>query len=211
MATAHKEIDERGGELFAGGVDGNELLTISTGAVLFVLLAALGVTILMVGTLIEEHLIIGLVLIPPVALKLASTGWRFTKYYTHDEEYVEKGPPQLFLRLLAPLVVLTTIVVFASGVVLLFEGPHAHNTMFLIHKVSFFAWLAVTALHVLAHLPEMQGGLRADWGSRNFREDIPGRSGRGIALASAIVLGVVLAVVLIGEYAPWVHYMHGAH
>ncbi len=208
MATALNQVDDDDGALFAGGADGNELLTIGAGAVLFVLLAGLGVTILLIGTLIDEHLFLGLVLIPPVALKLSSSGWRFTKYYRRDGEYVEKGAPQLFLRLLAPLVVITTVVVFASGVVLLFEGPHPHGTMFLIHKVSFFAWLAVTALHVLAHLPEMPGGLRADWGAAAFREHVPGRSGRGIALAGAIVLGVVLAVVLIGEYAPWAHYMH---
>lgn len=207
MATALNKVDGEVRRLFAGGVAGNELLTVGTGAVLFVILAALGVTILLIGTLIEEHLFIGLLLIPPVALKLASTGWRFTRYYAGDGEYVEKGPPQLFLRLLAPLVVLTTVVVFASGVVLLFETPHHHNTVSLIHKVSFFAWLAVTALHVLAHLPEMPRGLSADWGPAALREHVPGRSGRTIALASAIVLGVVLAVVLMGQFAPWAHYM----
>lgn len=205
-SSTHEHGDEH--ELLAGGVDGNELLTISTGAVLFALLAALGVTILLIGTLVEEHLLIGLLLIPPVGLKLASTGWRFTKYYTGDREYREKGPPDIFLRLLAPLVVLTTIVVFASGVVLLFEGPQPHDTMLLIHKVSFFAWLAVTALHVLAHLPEMAKGLGADYGPSRLREDVPGRNGRTLALAGAIALGVVLALILVGQFAPWTHGVH---
>ncbi len=48
------------------------------------LLAALGVTILRIGPLISEHLFIGLMLIPPIALKLASTGYRFMRYYTSD-------------------------------------------------------------------------------------------------------------------------------
>jgi len=206
MATRLRD-DGDGHALLSGGVEGNELLTIAGGAVLFVMLGGLGVTILTLGTLINEHLFLGLALIPPVALKLGSTGWRFAKYYKGDAEYVEKGPPQIFLRLLAPLVVLTTIVVFASGVVLLFEEPHPGNTMFTIHKFSFFAWLAVTAIHVLAHLPEMPRGLQADYGPSALREDVPGRSGRGIALAGAIVLGLVLAVVLIGRYATWAHFI----
>lgn len=50
--------------LRAGGSDGNERLTVLTGIVLFVLLAALGVTIVRIGSLIWEHLFIGLPLGP---------------------------------------------------------------------------------------------------------------------------------------------------
>jgi hypothetical protein len=60
-----------------GGTDGNELLTSMTGAVLIVLLAVLGVTIVRIGQLIWLHLFVGLVLLGPVAAKLASTGYRF--------------------------------------------------------------------------------------------------------------------------------------
>src|SRR5436305_2688984 len=63
------------------GPDGNERLTAASGAVLFLLLAAEGVTILSIGQLLSPHLFIGMLLIPPVALKLASTGWRFARYY----------------------------------------------------------------------------------------------------------------------------------
>jgi len=59
------------------GVDRNERLTAVTGAVLIVLLAALGVTILAIGPLIWWHVLIVMLLIPPVLLKLGSTGWRF--------------------------------------------------------------------------------------------------------------------------------------
>ena len=90
---------------------------------LLVLLAAEGVTIPFIGGLLGPHMFIGLLLIPPVALKMASTGYRFARYYTHDEPYVRKGPPPAFLRLLAPGVVLTTLAVFGTGVALLFTGP----------------------------------------------------------------------------------------
>ncbi len=62
-----------------GGPDGNEQLTAATGVVLIVLLAALGVTILRIGQLTWLHFFLGLLLIGPVMLKLASTGYRFTQ------------------------------------------------------------------------------------------------------------------------------------
>ena len=54
-----------------------------------------------------------MLLIPPVALKLASTGYRFWHYYRGSPAYVLRGPPHLLLRLLAPLVVVSTLAVFA--------------------------------------------------------------------------------------------------
>jgi len=202
--------------MLAGGTAGNELLTSVTGAILIVLLAALGLTIVRIGSLLWEHLLIGLLLLGPIALKLASTGYRFVRYYTGDERYVEHGPPELVLRLLAPLVVLSTLVVFASGLVLLLGGPSTRATWLPIHKDSFFVWLALTAVHVLGHLPQVAGGLRADYGPAIERLDhgAPGRSGRALALASALVLGAVLAVVLIPEFGAWIHaqpYFHHHH
>ena len=73
-------------ELFGGSTDGNEQLTAFTGAILIVLLAVLGVTILRIRQLISVHLFVGLLLLGPVALKLASTGYRFVRYYTRDPD-----------------------------------------------------------------------------------------------------------------------------
>ena len=56
--------------LTAGGTTGNEQLTAATGAVLLVLLAALGITILRIGSLLSEHMFLGLFLIPLVALNV---------------------------------------------------------------------------------------------------------------------------------------------
>jgi len=68
------------------------------------------------------HLFVGMLLIGPVGLKLASTGYRFVRYYSGNEVYRRKGPPELWLRMIAPVVVLSTLVVFVSGVLLLLEG-----------------------------------------------------------------------------------------
>jgi hypothetical protein len=92
--------------------------------------------------------------------------------------------------------------------VLLFVGPAGRNPWFQIHKVTFFAWLAVTAVHVLAHLPELPRALRADYDRTGLRENVPGRSGRMMALAGALVLGAVIAILLIPEFAAWTSWVH---
>jgi hypothetical protein len=76
--------------------------------------------------------------------------------------------------------------------------------VFPIHKDSFFVWAVFFALHVLGHLPAMPSVLRADYGaSARLSSDVTGRAGRTLALAGALVAGVVLAVILIPEFSPW--------
>lgn len=194
----------------SGGVDGNERLTAATGVVLIVLLAALGVTILSIGQLIWWHFLLGMLLIPPVLLKLGSTGWRFVRYYTGDREYVRRGPPLLPLRLMAPLVVAATLVVFGTGVVLLAIGPTSGYVV-LLHKASFIVWFAVTAIHVLAHLPPIPGLVVADWRRRPIppEQRVPGTWWRQLLLAGTIVAGAVLAIATVRYAHPWQHYHHG--
>ncbi len=196
----------RADRLTGGGTTGNERLTAVTGATLIVLLAVIGVTIVRIGSLLWVHLFVGMLLIPPVLLKLSSTGYRFVRYYTANPRYRRKGPPPLALRLIAPMVVLSTLVVFVSGVALLFAGPSSRATLFPIHKDSFFVWVAFTALHLLGHLPAMPAVLRADYGpSAQLSGDVTGRAGRVLALSGALVAGVVLAVLVIPEFGAWVH------
>ena len=226
-----------------GGAEGNERLTVQAGATLFVLLAVLGLTIVRIGQLLWLHLFLGLVLIGPLALKLASAGYRFAGYYAGRNAYREKGPPTLAMRVLAPALVLDTLVVFASGVVLLLAGPGSRETWLPVHKFSFIAWLVLAALHVLGHIPELARGLLAPRETRAavlasvassgaagtggarvahgpFQEPravlgyrpaarLPGARARAIALAAALLAGLVLAALLIPEFAPWLH--HGAH
>ena len=187
-----------------GGPDGNEQLTAVTGVVLIVLLAALGLTILAIGQLISEHLFIGLLLLGPIGLKMASTGYRFVRYYTRNPEYVRRGPPELWLRLLGPGVVLTTVGVFATGVWLLFVGPDHRDPALLLHKVTFVLWLGATGLHVLGHLAQMPQALRArSLDGTGLSGGQAGQAGRFLALAGAIVAGLVLAIALIPDYSSW--------
>jgi hypothetical protein len=181
------------------GVDGNERLTAVTGAVLIVLLAALGVTILSIGQLIWWHFLLGMLLIPPVLLKLGSTGWRFIRYYRRTPEYLRRGPPQLPLRLLAPLLVGSTVAVFATGIALLVVGPGG-GILVGLHKASFIVWIAVTAVHVLAHLRRLVPAGR-----------VAGARTRGLLLGAALGAGVALAVATVHYAQPWVHWFAGRH
>jgi len=120
-------------------------------SVLLVLLAAEGATILRIRPLISPHVFIGMVLIPPVLVKLASTTWRFACYYRGAPAYRRKGPPPVVLRLLGPIVVLLTLVLLASGVALLLVSRSWLPLMLTVHKASFFLWFAATTIHVLGH------------------------------------------------------------
>jgi hypothetical protein len=184
----------------SGGVAGNARLTGAVAVALLVLLAAEGATIPFIGQLLGPHLFIGLMLIPPVALKLGSVGWRFVRYYTHDEPYVRKGPPPIVLRVLAPGVVLTTIALFGTGVALLFAGPPS-NTLIFAHKLSFFAWVALMSLHVLGHLLELPALASADW--RRGPARIGGAATRAGALLASIVVGVALGFVALAVGSAW--------
>jgi hypothetical protein len=186
-----------------GGVAGNARLTGAVAVALLVLLAAEGATIPFIGQLLGPHMFIGLLLIPPIALKMASTGYRFARYYTDDEPYVRKGPPPIFLRVLAPGVVLTTLAVFGTGVALLFAGPPS-NTLIFAHKLSFIAWVALMGLHVLGHLLELPRLASADWRRSGPREArLAGAGMRWSALALAIAVGIPLGFLALSLGASW--------
>jgi len=193
-----------------GGVGGNERLTAATAVALILLLAAEGVTILFLRPLFPVHVFVGMLLIPPVALKLASTGWRFVRYYGGSRKYVRRGPPVLPLRLLAPLVVASTLGVFATGVALLVAGP-AGGIVLGLHKASFAVWLVTTGVHVLAHVRRLPGLVLADWGGRPRPRRVPGSFRRQLLLALALVSGAVLAISTVHLAQPWVSWIATHH
>jgi len=192
--------------LFGGGTDGNEQLTAATAVILLVLFAVLGITIIRIGQLLWLHLFLGVLLVGPVALKLASTGYRFTRYYTNNRAYRRKGPPQPLLRILGPAVILTTVAVFFTGLLLLLIGPNASGTLRLAHKLSFFLWLAAMGVHVLGHLLELPTALRAvsrGEGRTRRTRSLPGARGRALALAVSLVAGLVLALLFLPDVHSW--------
>jgi hypothetical protein len=183
-------------------VAGNARLTGSVAAALLVLLAAEGATIPFIGQLLGPHIFIGLLLIPPVALKMASTGYRFARYYAHSDPYVRSGPPATPLRVLAPGVVLTTVALFGTGVALAVSSPPSHTLAFA-HKLSFIAWVALMTLHVLGHLLEVPQLASADLRRGPAFAAVGGAAQRATALAAAIAAGVALGLIGLSVAASW--------
>jgi hypothetical protein len=184
-------------------VAGNARLTGAVGAALLVLLAAEGATIPFIGQLLGPHIFIGMLLIPPVLLKLGSTGYRFARYYSGNAAYLRKGPPNLGLRVLAPGVVLTTLALFGTGVALLVAGPPS-KTLIFAHKLSFIAWVALMTIHVLGHVLELPALALPDWRRSGPREArLAGAGTRAMALGAAVLGGVALALVTYSAAGPW--------
>jgi hypothetical protein len=185
------------------GVAGNARLTGGVAAALLVLLLAEGATIPFIGQLLGPHIFIGMLLIPPVLLKLGSTGYRLARYYSGNPAYVRKGPPNIALRMLAPGVVLTTLVLFGTGVALLAAGPPS-DTLIFAHKLSFFAWVALMALHVLGHVLEVPALAFPDWRRNGPPEArLAGAGARTMTLGLAILAGVLLALLTYSTAGPW--------
>src|SRR5476649_1311849 len=98
--------------------DANARFTGSTAAILFVVLAAEGFTIVRIRPLLSLHVLLGMVLVPLVVLKIGSTTYRFVHYYLGTPAYRRRGPPPFVLRVVGPLLGALTAVLLASGIIL---------------------------------------------------------------------------------------------
>jgi hypothetical protein len=118
------------GDHFAG-IEGHEILA-SAAAVVFVgLLAAEGYTTVNIGGLVSTHVFIGMVLIPPL----------------------------LPLRLIASMLVASTVAVLVTGVVLLAAGRKS-DAVVQLHELSFIVFGVVFAAHFIAFMAQLARSLR---------------------------------------------------
>lgn len=181
------------------GVEANERITALTGSVLLVLTAAIGITILRIGDLLPEHYLVGFLMLGPLSLKLASTGYRFIRYYARDPAYREAGPPRIVSRLSAPVLVLATIALFATGVELWLFAYRFGSWWFQAHVVSFLIWTAALGVHLLVHTRRSAEAAWQEVGQIPRRGDF---SRRGLVIGS-LLLGAVLAVVSLLYVSPF--------
>jgi hypothetical protein len=176
-----------------GRTAGNERLTGLTAVVLMMLLAAEAFTLTNVDGMLTMHMFVGLVLIPPLLLKLSSTGYRMFRYYTGHARYREKGPPAPLLRVIAPLLVIATLGLFGSGVAMLLDG-HRSNLLLTIHQTSFYVWVALFAAHVLAYAPRVFATIAHDVRDAAGPARVPGSSLRASLVTAALGAGVALGL-----------------
>ncbi|MCU1428156.1 MAG: hypothetical protein JWL83_2156 [Actinomycetia bacterium] len=192
-----------GSEVGGGSVEGNARLTGTAGAVIFVLLAIEGVTIPFVQRLLSAHVFLGMLLVPIVALKIASTVYRFARYYRGGNDYSAKGPPPLVLRLAGPLVIASTIAVFATGIAAIAVG-RSSRWILQAHKASFIVWFGVMVVHVLGHILETPALAVADWRMRQGSK-LDGTAIRRALVVGTLAAGLVLAVLSLGWIDTWRH------
>ena len=171
---------------------GNERLTAMTGTVLLILFIAECLTLLNLGGYLTLHVFLGMLLLGPASLKIGSTLWRFTRYYTGSEPYVRKGTPTPLQRVTGPLVILTTLAVLGTGVALVIEGPQ-DSQWHQLHREAFLIWLPVIVIHVLSHVAELPRLLSSRPADR-ARELLAARVTRWLLLSGSLVAGLVLAL-----------------
>ncbi len=191
------------------GVVGNERLTALAGAVLLVLILVEIVSAAYLHALLPLHVFVGVLLAGPLVVKLGSTGYRFLRYYTKSPAYVRSGPPRLPLRVLGPLLLVTTLAVVGSGIGLVVTGPAQAGLLRPLHSLSVVFWLSLIAIHVVAYLWRTLRWVAGDWRKHPSRSLAPGRGFRLGVTLGALLAGAVAALLQFPSAAPWVVWIQG--
>jgi len=177
-------------------VESNARLTGSVAVVLLVPLAAEIVTGVRPG--LVPHALIGFFLLPIVALKLGSVGYRFGRYYLGDPQFREAGPPHPITRVIGPALVVSTVALFGTGIELWLFGFHLGEEWLTWHKLTFAFWFVTMVIHVVAYLrraPELA------------LADVRDGSRRGLArrslLVGSLLFGAALALAMLPFSSPF--------
>jgi hypothetical protein len=181
----------------------NERLTALAGAVLLVLILVELVSAAYLRTLLSIHVFIGVLMAGPLVVKLGSTGFRFLRYYTKSPAFMRRGPPRLTLRILAPLLIVTTLVVIGSGIGLVVTGPRYAGLLLPLHGFSVLVWLPLIAIHVSAYIWRVPRLVADDW-SKPSAEQAPGRWLRLGMNLGALLSGAIAAILLLPGVASWI-------
>ncbi|MEO9138197.1 MAG: hypothetical protein ABI345_03945 [Jatrophihabitans sp.] len=192
-----------------GGPAGNARLTAWAGMLLLGLTVIELVTVLDVQGLISWHIVVGTLLVPLALLKSGSTTWRIIRYYAGNEAYRSAGPPPMLLRLLGPLVVVTTLGLLGTGLALIALGQDAGRRPFLsilglqldtlsLHQALFLAFAVAAGLHLLARFIP---ALRLVTGK--VADTVPARRARLAVMALTAIVAIITAVLVLGWSGAW--------
>jgi hypothetical protein len=184
-------------------VAANQRLTALNGALLYLLFVMIAITVLFIRGLLVVHFLVGVALLPPLGLKLFTTGERFLRYYASDRDFRLAGAPSLFLRFaVAPALVASTIVVMGSGLELWAFADRFGSWWVTAHTLSAAAFMLALLVHLLAHLRQsalssVQEVSRAcDEGARARRSVLIGC----VILASALALASLSYMTPFGSF-----------
>lgn len=180
----------------------NERLTAITAAVLLVGFIVDLVLTVNLSRLIMVHIFIGTLLAGPLIVKLASVGYRFFGYYTKSPAFASKGPPNAWMRLLAPFFILDTLALFISGLALALAGAPNNRLLFLLHAGTAALWVPMLAVHVYAHIHQVPRAIARDWVVPSH-DALTGRIKRLRINILALIVGAIAGLILLPIAAPW--------
>lgn len=188
-------------------VAGNERLTALAGLALLLLFASEVATTAALRALLSAHILIGVALAFPLAVKLVSVGYRFIGYYSGQPAFVRRGPPQLALRILAPALLAMTLLLVGTGLALVVVAPDRSELLRGVHGLSALLWLPLFVLHTVAYAWRATRLASDDLRSPPVVARAPRRGLRlGVNLA-ALAGGAVAAALAFPTTAPWVAWL----
>jgi hypothetical protein len=174
---------------------------------LILLIAELATVVLGAASVLSLHAAIGLILVPPVVVKLASTTWRMVNYYLGTAAYTHRGPPPALARVLGPILSLTIVLVLASGGALILGPSSLHQTALQVHKVTFYLALLLIVAHLAMHLTQPLGLAARDWVNRRGATLLVRATWTGII--GSVLLGARLALTIAGHAEPYLQHYYG--
>lgn len=140
------------------------------------------------------HFFVGLLLLPVVALKLVSTGWKFAMYYLKRPAYKRAGAPSLAGRLVGPLMAASITVLFFSGIEMWSFRNQFIAYWTQIHVLAAIAFVTALMAHLVLNGRRAHREAAEDLAPKGGEDLVPGRLTRRGVVAGGIVAGLVLAV-----------------
>jgi hypothetical protein len=116
------------------------------------------------------------------------------------------------LRVLGPVIIVSTAGIFGSGIMLAVTGPSGMQPWLTVHRAAFIIWFGAMTIHVLSYAPRLPRLLSAEARGRVLSEDgyaaraaavLGGRGVRLALLIGSVVLGLIIAMLTVHLAAPW--------
>jgi len=105
---------------------------------------------------------------------------------------------------MAPLLIVTTLVVIGSGIGLVVTGPLSAGPLLPLHGFSVLVWLPLIALHGFAHIRRVPRLVTDDWSNPSSKNLAKGRGHRLGMNLGALLAGAVAAILLFPGAASWI-------
>ncbi len=153
------------------------------------------------------HIGVGLVAVPLLVGKLTYSSLRFIGFYRGDERYRRAGVPWFPLRVLAPFLIVTTVLVIGSGVELDVAGPTSFSATFLApaHFLLSVVWFLLMAFHVVAYFNRAARSTIKDVTVRLTKSRPTSSRLRVTIFVVTLTIGIVLATQFQEPIRRWEH------